>query len=182
MSDLLNDLLFSQKFSETSSPASPASPQVTRIGEAGEAGDIQAEGLPSSDAKATASLGTIRIITERSEAPSPYPSNQHFKTGLPTIALRRCGSLVCFGCGSHSPTAHREDCLSSRFEPCGSRWFWLSPYRAIKCVRCSTPENLELVEAWVLAVETDDGHRRQIPDEILSQINSRNLLRTDRKR
>jgi hypothetical protein len=89
----------------------------------------------------------------------------------PSLPLRRCGSLVCRGCHAHSPDPHREGCWAPRFEPCRSRWFWLSPHRAIKCVACASPVDLALVEAWVLARETgegDDGWR--IPGEILSLL------------
>lgn len=88
-----------------------------------------------------------------------------------SMPLRRCGALVCRDCHAHSPGPHREGCRAPRFGPCRSRWFWLSPYRAIKCVACSAPADLDLVEGWVLARETgegDDGWR--IPDEILSLL------------
>jgi hypothetical protein len=86
----------------------------------------------------------------------------------PALPLRRCGSLVCRDCHAHNPGPHREGCRAPSFEPCRSRWFWLSPYRAIKCVACANPADLALVEAWILARETgegDDGWR--IPSEIL---------------
>jgi hypothetical protein len=89
----------------------------------------------------------------------------------PALPLRRCGALVCRDCRAHSPGPHREGCRAPHFEPCGSRWFWMSPHRAIKCVACAVPADLELVEAWVLARETgegDDGWR--ISDEILSLL------------
>jgi TubC N-terminal docking domain len=92
-------------------------------------------------------------------------------SAYPGLPLRRCGSLVCRGCHAHSPGPHREGCWAPRFEPCHSRWFWLSPYRAIKCVACASPADLALVEAWVLARETgegDDGWR--MPGEILSLL------------
>jgi len=87
------------------------------------------------------------------------------------MPLRRCGALVCRSCHVLSPSPHREGCVFPRFEPCRSRWFWLSPYGAIKCVSCAAPADLELVEAWVLARETgegDDGFG--IPAEILSLL------------
>jgi tubulysin polyketide synthase-like protein len=92
----------------------------------------------------------------------------------PPLPLRRCCALVCRTCHLHSPTPHREDCASLFFEPCGSRWFWLSPHGAIKCVACAAPVDLTLVEAWVLARETgegSDGYR--IPAEILSLLHIR---------
>jgi hypothetical protein len=85
----------------------------------------------------------------------------------PALPLRRCGSLVCRDCHAHSPGPHREGCLAPRFEPCRSRWFWLSPHRAIKCVACASPVDLALVEAWVLARETGEGDGWRIPSEIL---------------
>jgi hypothetical protein len=91
--------------------------------------------------------------------------------GGPAFPLRRCGAMVCRDCRTHSPSLHREGCRAPRFEPCRSRWFWLSPYRALKCVACANPSDVALVEAWVLARETgegDDGWR--IPGEILSLL------------
>ena len=85
--------------------------------------------------------------------------------------LRRCGALICRACGALSPSPHREGCALPRFDSCRSRWFWLSPHGAIKCVACVAPADLGLVEAWVLARETgegDDGYR--IPAEILSLL------------
>jgi hypothetical protein len=79
--------------------------------------------------------------------------------------LRACGALVCPDCRVHSPSPHRETCQAPSFEPCGSRWYWLSPHRAIKCVACEGPANLALVEAWVTARE------REIPDEIFKLLN-----------
>lgn len=90
---------------------------------------------------------------------------------VPAFPLRRCGALVCRDCRVHSPGPHREGCQAPRFEPCRSRWFWLSPYRAIKCVACASPPDLTLVEAWILARETgggDDGWG--IPGEILGLL------------
>lgn len=82
----------------------------------------------------------------------------------PALPLRRCGSLVCRACYAHSPGPHREGCRAPRLEPCGSRWFWLSPHRALKCVSCAAPTDLGLVEGWVLARES------RIPDEILKTL------------
>ncbi len=93
-------------------------------------------------------------------------------TAYASTPLHRCGALVCSDCRIHSPSPHRETCRVPRLEPCGSRWFWLSPFRAIKCVACASPTDLSLVEAWVLAPreagEGDDGWR--IPGEILSLL------------
>jgi hypothetical protein len=93
-------------------------------------------------------------------------------TAYASTPLRRCGALVCSDCRIHSPSPHRETCRVPRLEPCGSRWFWLSPFRAVKCVACASPTDLSLVEAWVLAPldagEGDDGWR--IPGEILSLL------------
>jgi hypothetical protein len=75
----------------------------------------------------------------------------------PALPLRRCGSLICRDCHAHSPGPHREGCRAPRFEPCRSRWFWLSPYRAIKCVACANPADLALVEAWILAREKQEA-------------------------
>jgi hypothetical protein len=89
----------------------------------------------------------------------------------PPRLLRRCGALICQTCHIHSPSPHREGCAFLRFDVCRSRWFWLSPHGAIKCVACTSPADLGLVEGWVLARETgegDDGYR--IPGEILSLL------------
>jgi hypothetical protein len=68
----------------------------------------------------------------------------------------------------HSPSRRKPDCPFLRFDPCRSRWFWLSPYGAIKCVACETPTQLSLVEAWILARETGQGADGfGIPGEIL---------------
>lgn len=48
-------------------------------------------------------------------------------------------------------------CPSPLFEPCRSRWFWLSPYRAIERAACPAPADLGLVDAWILARQTGDG-------------------------
>jgi len=83
----------------------------------------------------------------------------------PIAPLRPCGALVCRDCHVHSPSPHRETCRVPRIGPCGSRCFWMSAYRAVKCVACEGPANLSLVEGWVLARE------REIPDEILKLLN-----------
>jgi len=92
----------------------------------------------------------------------------HFEPDAPAhpiSPLRPCGAFVCTDCHVHSPSPHRETCRLPRMAPCGSRWFWLSPYRAIKCVACEGPANLALVEGWVTARED------QIPDEIFKLLN-----------
>jgi hypothetical protein len=87
------------------------------------------------------------------------------------MPLRRCGALVCRTCGAHSPSAHNGDCPAPPFDLCHSPWFWLSPHGAIKCVACSAPSDLALVEAWVLAHETGEvGHGERIPAEVLSLL------------
>jgi hypothetical protein len=99
--------------------------------------------------------------------------SQHQRASVP---LRLCGALVCPKCHTHSPSPHRADCADMRFEPCGSRWFWLSPHGAIKCVACSAPDDLGLIEAWVLARETDGGENSfTIPSEILLLLNARTV-------
>jgi hypothetical protein len=91
-----------------------------------------------------------------------------FRAPMP---LRRCGALVCRTCHVHSPSPHREGCAFPQFDPCRSRWFWLSPHGAIKCIACAAPSSLELVEAWVLARETGEGADGwRIPGEILSAL------------
>jgi hypothetical protein len=107
---------------------------------------------------------TASYERDDAQARSRWPSR--LRAPLP---LRRCAALVCRTCHIHSPSPHREDCAFPCFEPCCSRWFWLSPHGAIKCVACDSPADLILVEAWVMARETgegDDGWR--IPGEILS--------------
>ena len=83
----------------------------------------------------------------------------------PIAPLRPCGALVCRDCHVHSPSPHREGCGDPQVEPCGSAWYWLTPYRAIKCVSCEGPANLALVEGWVTARED------RIPDEIFKLLN-----------
>jgi hypothetical protein len=85
-------------------------------------------------------------------------------TAYASSPLRRCGALVCSDCRIHSPGPHRETCRVPRLEPCGSRWFWLSPFRALKCVACASPTDLSLVEGWVLARES------RVPDEIFKLL------------
>jgi hypothetical protein len=80
------------------------------------------------------------------------------------LPLRRCGALVCRTCDTLSPSTHREGCSFPRYDLCGSRWFWLSSHRAIKCISCSGTADLSLVDAWVLAREDS------IPPEILSLV------------
>src|SRR5713226_1609241 len=65
-------------------------------------------------------------------------------------------------CHVLSPSPHREGCAFPRFQPCGSRWFWLSPRGAIKCVACAAPADLSLVEAWVLASARDGRGRGRL--------------------
>ena len=60
----------------------------------------------------------------------------------PPMPLRRCGALVCRTCHAHGPSPHRVDCPLPRFDPCHSRWFWLSPHGAIKCVACAAAADL----------------------------------------
>ena len=87
------------------------------------------------------------------------------------MPLRRYSALVCPTFHVHSPARHKPDCPFTRFEPCRSRWHWLSPHGAIKCVACETPADLTLVEAWVLARETSQGTNGfGIPGEILSLL------------
>jgi hypothetical protein len=89
----------------------------------------------------------------------------------PPLPLHRCGALFCRTCHVLSPSAHRAGCDFKRFDPCGSRWFWLSAHGAIKCVGCSAPSDLALVEAWVLAHKTgEEGNGQEIPAEVLSLL------------
>jgi hypothetical protein len=89
------------------------------------------------------------------------------------MAIRRCGALVCASCHAHG--GHRAGCPLPHREPCGSRWFWLSPHGAIKCVACESPADLAIVEAWVMARETGEGDRGfDIPSEILSLLHITN--------
>ncbi len=85
------------------------------------------------------------------------------------MPLRRCVALVCRTCRAHSPSPHRGDCAFPRFDPCLSRWFWLSQHGAIKCCACNPPADLSLAEAWVMAREPDG----RIPGEILSLLHVR---------
>ena len=93
---------------------------------------------------------------------------------LPPDPLKRCGSLICRECGAHSPTAHGAACLSRRYDPCGSRWFWLTMHGATKCVACAAPVALATVEAWVLARESGEGADGwQVPAEVMELLGSR---------
>jgi hypothetical protein len=101
----------------------------------------------------------------------PPGRNRWPDAARPPMPLRRCGALVCPTRHVHSPSRHKHDCAFPRFDPCRSRWFWLSPHGAIKCVACETPADLALVEGWVLGRETGelaDGFG--IPGEILSLL------------
>jgi hypothetical protein len=82
----------------------------------------------------------------------------------PMAPLRACGALVCPDCRIHVPSPHRETCRAPRVRPCGSRWFWLSPCRAIKCVACAGPTDLSMVEGWVMARESE------VPEEIFKLL------------
>jgi hypothetical protein len=87
------------------------------------------------------------------------------------LPVRRCGALVRRICRVHSPSPHKPDCPLLRYEICRSRWYWLSPYRAIKCVGCETPTDLSIVEGWILGRETGEGEDGfGIPSEILSLL------------
>lgn len=81
----------------------------------------------------------------------------------PPVPLRRCGALICWTCHVHSPSPHKPECPFPRYDPCGARWFWLSPYGAIKCCACDPPADLSLAEAWILAREPDG----RVPGEIM---------------
>src|SRR5262249_46333721 len=98
--------------------------------------------------------------------------NCHAERDRPSpMPLRPCAALMGRKCPPHSPSPHRDECQASGFAACRSRWFWRSPYGAIKCVACAAPADLRSVEAWVLARETgegDDGFR--IPSEILKLL------------
>lgn len=83
-----------------------------------------------------------------------------------TLPLKPCGQLVCPRCKAMSPAPHRAGCADAAYAPCGSIWFWLSPYRAIKCVSCFPPADLALAEAWVMA----RGGDHQVPNEILKVL------------
>jgi hypothetical protein len=85
-------------------------------------------------------------------------------------ALRKCGALICKTCSAQGPTPHRSSCPDD-YSPCGCRWFWMSRYRAMKCVACATPFDLASVEGWVLARETGEGEDGfGIPEQILSVL------------
>jgi hypothetical protein len=84
--------------------------------------------------------------------------------GAIPMRLRPCGELICRACGAISPSRHRADCAFPRFDPCRSHWFWLSIHRAVKCIGCSAPPDLSIVDAWVLCREDS------IPLAILSLV------------
>jgi hypothetical protein len=68
----------------------------------------------------------------------------------------------------HEPASHFH------VRACRSRWFWLSPHGAIKCVASENPTDLSLVEGWILARETDEGPDGfGVPGEILSLLRMR---------
>ena len=108
----------------------------------------------------------------RFSAPEPHSDRQRWPDRPHSpMSLRRCGALTCRTCHAHSPSPHRKNCALARYDACRSRWFWLSPHGAIKCVACASPANLSSVEAWVLARETGEGDDCwRIPGEILSLL------------
>ncbi len=176
MTGLLEALPYSERVSEKPSPASPVSPDVTCDGEAGEAADDSSSKFASREAGPRSSAYAIRgcpehdrptDIREGSRALDQFPA----RAALAPMSSRRCGALICCTCHVLSPSPHREGCAFPRFEPSRSRWYWLSPHGAIKCVACSAPADLGLVEAWVLARETGEGEGGwRIPGEILSLL------------
>jgi hypothetical protein len=108
------------------------------------------------------------------------PVERYSRDWRAPMRLRRCGALVCRACHVHSSSPHRQDCAASRFEPCRSRWFWLSSHGAIKCVACATPPDLGLVEAWVLARETgEDSEDSIISGDRPAQWHSHEKVRAD---
>jgi hypothetical protein len=111
----------------------------------------------------------------RRAVPAQLPVRDIFPEHLGSILpLRRCGALVCRSCRVHSPSRHQSGCPFPRFDPCRSRWYWLSHYRAIKCVACESPADLSLVEGWILARETGGGEGGfGMPGEILSLLHIR---------
>jgi hypothetical protein len=119
------------------------------------------------------------IRTSPSALPNAVESERSRWSGgaRPRLPLRKCGSLICRACGTHSPSAHRVGCVAPPLEPCLSRWFWLSPHGAIKCCSCAAPTDLSIVEAWILARQTGDGvDGFGIPEEILSLLQSASPL------
>jgi len=75
--------------------------------------------------------GHVRAEQDRPTIAETEPEctrwTEHARAPMP---LRRCRALVCRTCHAHSPSPHRESCAFPRFDPCGSRWFWLSPLLA----------------------------------------------------
>ncbi len=112
-----------------------------------------------------------RVVEIKALLPIVQERNRWPGRSRAPMPLRRCGALVCRTCHAHSPAPHRGDCTFPQFDPCRSRWFWLSLHGAIKCIACSAPASLELVEGWVLARETGEGADGwRIPGEILSLL------------
>jgi hypothetical protein len=72
------------------------------------------------------------------------------------MLLHRYDALLCPACHIHNPSRHKPECPFLRFEPCRSRWFWLSPHDSLS-VACVTSSDLSLVEGWILAHETGEG-------------------------
>jgi hypothetical protein len=127
----------------------------------------------------TAKTGSVSFVSESSTGSgassdlftSEIDRNRWPETARLPLPLQRCGSLVCPSCRVHSPSPHKSDCESPRFEACRSRWFWLSSHGAIKCVACAAPDNLGLIDAWVLARENGEGNDGfGIPSEVLSLL------------
>lgn len=115
----------------------------------------------------------LALLKNSDEGAQPAARERWAGSACSSMPLRRCGALVCRGCHTHGPSPHREGCTLDRFEACGSRWFWLSPHGAVKCVACSTPADLGLVEAWVLSRETGEGADGwRIPAEIFSALHT----------
>jgi hypothetical protein len=113
---------------------------------------------------------SVQVKTSETQIKAPSSeSNRWPEAALKPLPLRRCGSLVCPSCRAHRPSAHKPDCISSKFEACRSPWFWLSPRGAIKCIACAAPDDLGLIEAWVLARENEEAEDDlRIPCEILA--------------
>ncbi len=119
-------------------------------------------------------LARLRAAQDRAAAEAPKPERNRWPDRpRPPMPLRRCGSLTCRACRTHSPFPHRANCAAPRLEPCRSRWFWLSPHGAIKCCACDPPADLSLAEAWVLARE---GESQPIPPEILQMFGVKHSL------
>jgi hypothetical protein len=111
-------------------------------------------------------------VSDQDIPPAEPPSERNRWLGKirKPLLLRRCGSLACRSCKVHSPSSHKGGCESLRFEPCRSRWFWLSPQGAIKCIACAPPDDLGLIEAWVLARDVSQGTDGFVPSEVLSLL------------